>query len=191
MDVTRTIRFAGRSSREALVLRRMLEDEGVHVELTRGPPELYEADLTERFYEELAEMEARHARERHALEARHAQEQGELADLSNQELSELYSRQTGERSELRWRQHEERYQLEGQRAPKIWAEQVSAGPALLFSDLNQVIVGFVSSGSLMAITAAVKKFRNHAPDSKVEVKDETPGQGGESLQAPHPQSDTS
>lgn len=55
---------------------------------------------------------------------------------------------------------------------------------VITSDVNQVIVSLVSSGSLMAITAAVKKFRERVPHAKVVVTEEAPDQGDDST---HPQ----
>lgn len=43
----------------------------------------------------------------------------------------------------------------------------------LSADLNEVIVNLVSTGSAVAIAAAVKNFRNRVPRAKVDVEGKT------------------
>jgi hypothetical protein len=190
MDVTRTIRYEGGSYDEVMVLRRMLEDEGVHVELPRQPAELYEADVAARYSEKLRGLASRHAQEQTEMEARHREERDEIEARHYQERDEMEFRHHQERREMAVRQAEEWDELTAREGEKVNLAQNTASP-LLLADVNQVVVSLMSSGSLMAITAAVKKFLNRAPNSKVEVKDEAQGQGSQSPQAPHRQLDTS
>jgi hypothetical protein len=48
----------------------------------------------------------------------------------------------------------------------------------LGTDINGVIVNLVSTGTVVAIAAAVKKFREWAPRCRVEVEDEDEGADG-------------
>jgi hypothetical protein len=58
--------------------------------------------------------------------------------------------------------------------------QEVGGTGIFVNDVNPVIVSLVSSGSLMAIASAVKKFRKRTPEGKVEVEDEAQGPAGKS-----------
>ena len=90
MDVTRTIRYAGPSYRDARLLHGMLEDHGVHVE------------------------PAPKGRERRdQLVERQQQKRRELVQRQQRELAELQTRQETERRELVERQQQERAEQSG------------------------------------------------------------------------------
>jgi hypothetical protein len=191
MDVTRTIRYEG-SSKGALDLLRMLKDEGVHVEL---PPELLEPLLASTLApraEKRQEIAALRNENRQKREVRQHREQRELADRQIQERRELQERQAQEWHELEARQHREQHELTLRHAVELEVVdpyRPMLSTSVLLTDLNQVIVSLASSGSLIAITAAVKKFKDRNPRSKVKVEDTAQSRGDDSPQAPRPGSE--
>ena len=127
-------------------LQRMLEEEGVHVEL---PPEAQEQLERERLL----------ARYRREQEQRERQEQlakvrtlGRLAQ-EQQELEEQHAR---ERQELA----ERRLQVLIQPGDRPFGNKWQV---LIAADHNQVISNLVSTGTAAGIAMAVKKFLKRAP----------------------------
>ena len=184
MDVTRTIRYEG-SYQEALVLRQMLEEEAVHVELPRKDREQLEwveqqdqkRQAQERFDHQLQELHERQEQERLELWERFAHgRQGQ-------------ERQAQERQDLKERQDREREELWGRLLSEGWEPAVPADVVTtIVADLNQVVLSLVSTGAAAAIASAVKKFRSRASHSKVEVVGEAQQQKDESLPPPQPHS---
>ena len=96
-------------------------------------------------------------------------------------LRELEERQERERQRLEERQAQERRELElwhSEEWRRVQLDQgASTDPHLnVFPDPDQVAISLVGTGATVAIAAAVKKFLEHFPHSKVEVKDETQDQ---------------
>ena len=54
----------------------------------------------------------------------------------------------------------------------------------LASDINEVVVNLVSTGSALAIAAAVKQFRQRFPRHKIEVEGEKEGGGPDATASP-------
>jgi hypothetical protein len=162
MDVTRTIRLEDASLREFLSLLQMLAEEGVRIDSPREWQRL----------KRLRELEERQERElRHELERqRELERRRELEERQERERQRLEERQAQERRELElWHSEEwRRVQLD---------QGASTDPHLnVFPDPDQVAISLVGTGATVAIAAAVKKFLEHFPHSKVEVKDETQDQ---------------
>jgi len=162
MDVTRTIRLEDANLRELLFLLQMLAEEGVHIDSPREWQRL-------RQLRALAERQERERQQE--LERRHELER----------LRELEERQERERQQLEERQAQERQELElwhSQEWRRVQLDQgASTDPHLnLRPDPNQVAINLVGTGTTVAIAAAMKKFLEHFPHSKVEVKDETQDQ---------------
>jgi hypothetical protein len=121
-------------------------------------PSYQEARLLQRMLEEQGVRVERppQGRERSdTLVERHQRERRELVQQQQDELAELQAEQERERQELIERQQRER------------AEQPGAAPGV--SDIGPVIISLESTGAPPDIAAAVKRFREWAPYSKVEV----------------------
>jgi hypothetical protein len=179
MDVTRTVRYEG-DYKEAMLLQRMLEEDGVHVEL---PPEAQEQLERERLL----------ARYRREQEQRERQEQlakvrtlGRLAH-EQQELEERHAR---ERQELDERHARERQELDERRLQVLIQQgdrpSDDKWQVLIAADHNQVIINLVSTGTAADIAMAVKKFLKRAPHAKVEVEGEAHTPEHNSQPPPHP-----
>jgi hypothetical protein len=175
MDVTRIIRFRG-SAREALVFERMLEEEGIHVELR--------ASLSAR----KSLVRAR----RRALQEGQAQAQGELMARHDRERETLGARQPPqdqdqERWRLEWQEMQQRHGRELQQLDQRYAQErlklaelktevASFDPGTFYlADLNQVAISLLTTGLAAAIAKAVRRYRDRAPDSNVEVEEHEPG----------------
>jgi hypothetical protein len=140
-------------------------------------------ELAERRKQAPADDE-RNERERSELAEGQAQERRELDDRQSRERWELDQRQTWERQELHKRQSRERLEAPDflEQAPEKLEQKLEENAWLnvITSDVNQVIVSLIGSGSLMAITAAVKKLRERVPHAKIVVTEEAPDQGDDS-----------
>lgn len=129
----------------------MLEDEGVHIEfmepsleqLWQSMEQNLELEKLKQAQREMRELRERHARELQELQERHAR------GIPVQELDSI-------------------------RALPTLMEDLfgQTDRALFISDLNQIIVNLVSTGTVAAIATAVAKFRKRRPNSKVEIEDE-------------------
>jgi len=104
--------------------------------------------------------------QRDELVERQQQERRELVQRQQRELAELQARQETERRELIQRQQQDR------------AGQSGAVSAV--TQVNHVVVDLESTGTDVAITAAVKSFRNLALGGKVEVEGEAQNNGDNS-----------
>jgi hypothetical protein len=100
------------------------------------------------------------------LVGRQQQERRGLVQRQQRELAELQARQETERRELVERQQRER------------AEQSGALSAV--TQVNHVVVDLEGTGTAVAITAAVKSFRNLALGGKVEIEGEPQNHGDNS-----------
>jgi len=122
-------------------------------------PSYQEARLLQRMLEEQGVHVERppKGRERSdTLVERHQRERRELIQQQRDELAELQAEQEKERQELIERQQKER------------TEQPGALPGV--GDIGHVVISMKSTGAAPDIAAAVKRFREWAPYSKVEVK---------------------
>jgi hypothetical protein len=121
-------------------------------------PSYQEARLLQRMLEEQGvhvERPPKGREQRDTLVERQQRERRELVQQQQDELAELQAEQERERQELIERQQRER------------AEQPGAVPGV--SDISPVVVSLKSTGAAPDIAAAVKRFREWAPYSKVEV----------------------
>ncbi len=123
-------------------------------------PSYQEARLLQRMLEEQGvhvERPPVGREQKDTLVERHQRERRELIQQQQDELAELQAEQEQERQELIERQQKER------------EEQPGALPGV--GDTSQVVISLKSTGAAPDIAAAVKRFREWAPYSKVEVKD--------------------
>ncbi len=176
MDVTRTVWFEG-SVDEFRTLQRMLEEEGIRVELP-----LWVRDR-ERQQETLDQVRRRLDFSSGAMDQWLRADIEAIEREEREELEQLLLRQGRERQELEQRHEHERQELkEGYRRRSQRLEttsnlvkgqaQLQAELTWILADVNQVIVSLVSTGAALAIADAVKKFRKQHPRSKVEVMGE-------------------
>ena len=122
-------------------------------------PSYQEARLLQRMLEEQGVHVERPpmGRERSdTLVERHQRERRELIQQQQDELAELQAEQEKERQELVERQQKER------------ADQPGMLPGA--GEISQVVINLTSTGAATDIAAAVKRFQEWAPYSKVEVK---------------------
>jgi hypothetical protein len=180
MDVTRIIHYQG-GYQEVLALWRLLEEEGVQVdsenwELVRALWVQEARELQRRRDQEWQELSKRHHRERGELgERQPSQDQDqEQWRLEWRELLERHGREFDELSQRHYQEvlEDAEHTPEGVLGSSYSTTSVMAAAV---SDLNQVVISLVSTGTAAAIAKAVKRHRDRAPDSKVEVRDVTPG----------------
>jgi hypothetical protein len=165
MEVTRTIRYKG-NYQEAIVLQQMLEQQGVHVELPpKGQKRLERAQRLVQEWQVLMD--------RAELLERHDREERELLQWLDHEPRELHKRHVRELRELDQRHDRERQEVgmpprgsDAEAAPLVSLRQMFG------ADLDQVGVSLRSTGAATAIDETVEEFREVAPDSKVEVREE-------------------
>ena len=123
-------------------------------------PSYQEARLLQRMLEEQGvhvERPPMGREQRDTLVERQQRERRELVQQQQDEMTELLAEQEKERQELIERQQKER------------TEQPGALPGI--GDTSQVAISLKSTGTAPDIAAAVKRFREWAPYSKVEIKD--------------------
>ena len=183
MDVTQTIRYVGLYE-EATVLRRMLEEEGVHVEL---PPSARAwLELMARQYQEMLDLERR---DWHEGWERREQEWNDYADRLGRERDVLRERYAQELREQQQGDQERRIQ---ERIDRVQRWRSSGGPGSpppldlpqrvnIPADIYQVDINLVATGGATAIAMAVENFSKLVPHANVDVvgkahtsKDERP-----------------
>jgi hypothetical protein len=165
MEVTQIIRYEG-NYQEAMVLQQMLEQQGAHVELPpKGQKQLKRAQRLVQEWQVLVE--------RAELLERHDREERELLQWLDQEPQELHKRHARELRELDQRHNREREQMgmpprgyDAEPAPLVSLRQMFG------ADIDHVGISFRSTGAAAAIAETVQEFREMAPDSKVEVREE-------------------
>jgi hypothetical protein len=173
MDVTRTVWFEG-SVDEFRTLQRLLEEEGVRVELP-----LWVRDR-ERQQRTLDEVRARLGSSSGDMGRWRRADIEAIETEAQEERQQLLYRQERERQKLQQRHEHEQQELEesyGRRRRRLETSsdlfykqaQLQTELTWILADVNQVIVSLVSTGAALAIAEAVKKFRKQNPKSKIEV----------------------
>lgn len=170
MRVDRTIRYEG-SCQGAVVLGQRLEDQGVHVELSRNDRKRLE--LAQRRLQEWQVL-----MEQAELVVRQDREQRELLQRLGHEARELRGRHVPRLRELDRRHNQEREEIG--LPPREWdADPWDPEPAPLVSlrqmfdaDFDQVGIRLRCTGTPAAIAETVEEFREVASGCEVEVQEE-------------------